>query len=231
MRNFSKSKFLLCFRPVVHIDAMLESKVAAHRSHSCRFSCIPASDNHDMVKNSETKSIYFHQVSPKRTISRVIKAVFFETILNRRTRHKNGYRHGSYGSEQRYLKYTENKSPQSPMSTSSSNGSASPSSCSQWKNMSKYYSNEKQKQVVEEKQKKLEWYGIYLILISLALTVFWGKVFGIILTSIWLYLLCVWDSCRKRLPSCYRQRERESVEHRGHYGKLLQRNYHNNNGH
>jgi hypothetical protein len=34
MKSFSKNKLSLCFRPVVDIDNMLESKVAAHRSAS-----------------------------------------------------------------------------------------------------------------------------------------------------------------------------------------------------
>jgi len=80
MRSFSKNKFL-CFRPVVDIDCMLNSEVAPHRSSPIHFSRHPTSEKQQMVKNSQPKSVYFHHVSPKRTISRVIKAVFYETIL------------------------------------------------------------------------------------------------------------------------------------------------------
>lgn len=81
MRSFSKNKFL-CFRPVVDIDCMLKSEVAPHRSSSpSHFSRVPTSEKQQMVKNSKPKSVYFHHVSPKRTISRVIKAAFYETIL------------------------------------------------------------------------------------------------------------------------------------------------------
>lgn len=215
MRSFSKNKFLLCFRPVVDIDCMIKSEVAP----TCRFPRIPTSENHNAMKNSETKSVYFPHVSQKRRISRVIKAVFYETILNRRDHHKNRYIHDSFGPK--YLTYGETKTLQSPLSTSSSShGLASPSSSSrtssQPKNVSSYYSTkEKRKEGGHgggplEKQTKFECFGIYLILISLAFTVFWGKLFGIILTSTLLYFFAVWDSsspCQKRFPSCPRLRQ------------------------
>ncbi|KOM50417.1 hypothetical protein LR48_Vigan08g124400 [Vigna angularis] len=96
MRSFSKNKFL-CFRPVVDIDCMLKSEVAPHRSSSpSHFSRVPTSEKQQMVTNSKPKSVYFHHVSPKRTISRVIKAAFYETILNKRDHHKNRYIHDSF---------------------------------------------------------------------------------------------------------------------------------------
>ncbi|KAK7263587.1 hypothetical protein RJT34_31179 [Clitoria ternatea] len=216
MRNFSKNKFLLCFRPVAHIDAMLESKVATHRATSCGFPCITVSDKHDIIKS-------FHHVSPKRTISRMIKAVFSETILNRRARSKNRFSHDSLGSKQSCSKYIETKTPESStLSTSSSLGSTSSSSISssQYENASNYYSTkEKRKEGNRggppEKQKRFEFYGIYLVLISLMFTVFWGKLFGIILTSTLLYLFSVWDSkyyCQKRLSSCPRRRQRACLD-------------------
>ncbi|KAE9593041.1 hypothetical protein Lalb_Chr19g0135561 [Lupinus albus] len=78
MRNVSRSKFLLCFRPVVDIDDVLKSKDV---------------NKHEMKKSSDTKSEFFHQTStniseswimqhpPKRTLSQVIKAVVFQTML------------------------------------------------------------------------------------------------------------------------------------------------------
>jgi hypothetical protein len=58
MKSFSKNKLSLCFQPVVDIDAMLESKVAAHCSES-----------------------WFMQHPKKRTVSKFIKAVILETLL------------------------------------------------------------------------------------------------------------------------------------------------------
>lgn len=141
-------------------------------------------------------------------------------LQNRRDHHKNRYIHDSFGPK--YLTYGETKTLQSPLSTSSSShGLASPSLSShassfQSKNVSSYYSTkEKRKEGGHgggplEKQTKFECFGIYLILISLAFTVFWGKLFGIILTSTLLYFFAVWDSsspCQKRFPSCPRLRQ------------------------
>ncbi|KAJ1376715.1 hypothetical protein SESBI_49650 [Sesbania bispinosa] len=246
MRTFSKNKFLLCFRPVVDIDTMLDSKALANHSASCRFPCKPVSEKHEMMKSSENKHVFFSQGSakfseswimqhpPKRTICKVIKAVVFETILNRRTRHKNRYNNNdSFGSKHNYsTTYKEIKSPQSPLSTSSS---SNPKVLSQSKNLSKYNSTkERSHGGLLEKQKKSEWYGIWLVLLSLALTVLCGKLFGIILTSIWLCFLPVWDSsyhCQKRLPSGPRERQSLQSKYRGHYGSSALRELHYHNGH
>ncbi|CAJ1979018.1 unnamed protein product [Sphenostylis stenocarpa] len=214
MRSFTKNKFLLCFRPVVDIDCMLKSEVAPHRSSTTRFSRVPTSEKQQMVKNSEPKSVYFHHVSPKRTISRVIKAVFYETILNRRDHHKNRYIHDSFGYKHKYLKYGEAKTLQSPLSISSS---ASPCSSSHALSPSKNVSNhcstkEKRKGLGDplEKQKKFECYGIYVVLLSLAFTVFWGKLFGILLTSTLLYFFAVWDSSSRCQKSFLRHNTKDS---------------------
>jgi hypothetical protein len=58
MKSFSKNKLSLCFQPVVDIDAMLESKVAAHCSES-----------------------WFMQHPKKRSVSKFIKALILETLL------------------------------------------------------------------------------------------------------------------------------------------------------
>ncbi|KAL2328299.1 hypothetical protein Fmac_021726 [Flemingia macrophylla] len=210
MRSFSKNKFLLCFRP---IDAMLESEVSSHRSSTCR---IPTSEKHDQVmkmKNSQTKSVYFHHASPKRTISRVVKAVFFETLLNRKGHHKNRYIHDSF--KAKYLTYPERKALQ----CSSSHRSSQPKKFSDYNSIIKGKKEGGVGVPLENKQqKKLQWHAIYLLLISLVFTVVWGKFFGIILTSIWLYFSSMWDSSsrgqkRLHLHSCPRLR------HRGHYAR------------
>jgi len=159
-------------------------------------------------------------------------------LQNRRDHHKNRYIHDSFGPK--YLSYGgETKTLQSPLSTSSSShGLASPSLSShassfQSKNVSSYYSTkEKRKEGTGhggplEKQKKFECLGIYLILISLAFTVFWGKLFGIILTSTLLYFFAVWDSsspCQKRFPSC--PRPRQSLQGKDNRNYFTGRNYH-----
>ncbi|KEH17062.1 hypothetical protein MTR_0048s0140, partial [Medicago truncatula] len=68
MRSFSKSKLSQCFRPVVDLDDILESKVVAH-----------------------------HHSKNKHTVLKVIKAMVLETLLNRRARHKTCYGFDCFG--------------------------------------------------------------------------------------------------------------------------------------
>jgi hypothetical protein len=54
--------------------------------------------------------------------------------------------------------------------------------------------------ILLEKQKKFELYAIFLVFISLVFTVFWGKLYGIILISIFLYFFSLCNSnyrCQK----------------------------------
>lgn len=85
MKNVSKNKFLTsCFRPVVDddIDTMLDSEAVVDRSASRRFACNPvASDKHDTECSKLTQGQVVRLQPPKRTLSKVIKAMVFETIL------------------------------------------------------------------------------------------------------------------------------------------------------
>ncbi|CAJ2654957.1 unnamed protein product [Trifolium pratense] len=191
MKSFSKNKFFHCFRPVVDIDAMLESKVAAHCSES-----------------------WFMQHPKKQTVSKLIKAVILETILNKRARHQNRYSLDCFGGSKKNCSThkKESKASQSSLSTLSTQSSSfSSPKVSQLKNMSTKGKHEKESSSgskLLEKQKKFEFYATCLVLISLVFTVFWGKIFGIILTSMCLYFfsLC-WNSnysCQKKLQNCPR---------------------------
>ncbi|KAK2379862.1 hypothetical protein QL285_067615 [Trifolium repens] len=190
MKSFSKNKLSLCFRPVVDIDAMLESKVAAHCSES-----------------------WFMQHPKKRSVSKFIKALILETLLNRRARHQNRYTLDCFGGSKNNCSThkKESKSSKSSLSTLSTQSSSSSSSkVSQFQNMSTTGKHEKESSsgsTLLEKQKKFELYATCLVLISLVFTVFWGKIFGIILTSMCLYFFSVWNSnysCQKKLLNCPR---------------------------
>ncbi|XP_029128839.1 uncharacterized protein LOC114916392 [Cajanus cajan] len=210
MPNASKNnRFLTCFRPVVDIDSMLESRAVADRTSSQRFTCIPVSYKHD-TKNSPTKPTFSDQDMPqssvvllphppKRTFSKVIKAVVFQTVLNTRVRNKNlhGQTQNCIGSKSGYSTCDEKKAfvvtnvqeikaPEWSPTVSSSNNS----SVSESKNKSK--SESTKEQVL--KQKKFHCGGIYWILVSLAITAFWGKINVIILTSLLLCFLWVWNA-------------------------------------
>lgn len=129
-------------------------------------------------------------------------SIFF--LQNRRGRRKNGYRQDSCGSSRSYSTYTETSSTGddnsicSQLSMESDNSqeinteTCSPESKYLIKSES-YPPEEKQRKrsrrdpLEKKKRKTLECYGIYLVLLSLTLTVFWGKILGIVLTSVWLY--------------------------------------------
>ncbi|KAL1325095.1 hypothetical protein HN51_035198 [Arachis hypogaea] len=150
------------------------------------------------------------QQPPKKTIIRV-----FQTILNRRAcQKKNRYNriNDSFGAleTKSLLKSTLSTRPSTPKATLES------------KNLQ---TKQEQKRT---KQTKFESYGIYLILMSLLFTVIWGKLVGIILTSMWLYLiitLCNSPSyycSQKRLQRCSYP---TGIDHRGNYGKCYSKHH------
>jgi hypothetical protein len=103
MKNVSRNKFLLCFKPVVDMDQLVlnHSKVGVvdhstdkslkhlsrekkERDHMKRLvpnSSLLSEDNDtcSAIISSSENSLILH--SSKKNLSRVIKAVFFETIL------------------------------------------------------------------------------------------------------------------------------------------------------
>lgn len=147
-------------------------------------------------------------------------------MQNKRDHHKNRYIHDSFGYKHKNLKYGETKTLQSPLSTSSSASHASSESTTV---STQYSTMEKGKEGGHgsplEKQKRFECYGIYLVLLSLAFTVFWGKLFGILLTSTLLYFFAVWDSsspCKKRSPKIPRLRENPQDKDTRNYHDIVQ---------
>ncbi|KAG4961044.1 hypothetical protein AAZX31_13G285800 [Glycine max] len=227
MRNVSKNRFLTCFRPVVDIDDMLEPKAAVvDDSASCRFACIPVADKHD-AKNSTTKATLSDQdmlaqnwiVVPrpqKRTFSKIIKADLF--LLNTRARNKNLDGQGCFGSKRDYSAYTESSSTgdekkqafvgtniqkiKPPEWSSSISSSNSPES-----------KNESPKDQVE-KQKKFRCLGIYWVLVSLVVTVFWGKVNVTIWTSLLLCFFSIWNGICCWKKEVLKLRNAESKAHK-----------------
>ncbi|RYR68934.1 hypothetical protein HN873_007535 [Arachis hypogaea] len=201
MRNLSKlNKMFLCFRPVLDIDDAIkpENKTLLFPKGSSKFS----------------QGLRIMQQPPKKTIIRV-----FQTILNRRaSQKKNRYNRitDSFGAleTKSFLKSPLSSRPSTPQATRSS---------------SPLESKQEQKRTTQvKKQTKFESYGIYLILMSLLFTVIWGKLVGIILTSMWLYLiitLCNSPSyycSQKRLQRCSYP---TGIDHRGNYGKCYSKHH------
>ncbi|KAF7823074.1 putative transmembrane protein [Senna tora] len=164
--NVSKNNkyFSSCFRPVVvDIDAMLDST-----STSTSTSTLPNKAGHSVM----------HHHPPKRNLSLLIKALVFPSILNRRGRRNK--------SKLSYLG-NEGTKPEPPLSGGSSpvpaSSSSSESQCSEWK--------PKEKVMSKKKEKRINWLGIEVVVISLTFTVLCEKYWGIVLTSTCMYLLSV----------------------------------------
>ncbi|KAL0001807.1 hypothetical protein SO802_015588 [Lithocarpus litseifolius] len=150
MKSVSRNRFLLCFRPVVDMEGVLQAKslVDSSASQGLPFFSV---ENKDETKVS---------MSPKRTFSRVVKAVMFGTILNKRVRDRKG-----------------------PISESKNSSIITKETCSK-------------NQELEEKPEKVDMLGcssfnsgIYLLVISLIITILLGKLCAIIFTSILVYFV------------------------------------------
>ncbi|XVE66273.1 hypothetical protein DITRI_Ditri08aG0067400 [Diplodiscus trichospermus] len=236
MKNVSRNKFLVCFRPVVDMELMLESKnVVVDRSQNHHASKYVGVKNKEDMKPSATKSsvsdrknsITIHR-SGKKTLSQMIKAVVFEIILVKRVRDGKGIDQESYSSKHnsplsshaRLLDASFDKSANmvlagkgihDTISNSSSVSSRSSCSSSLSSSSSSSFAESTQKAKRQELQNncstdrnhqdgemKPKQRGtdrdssssntvIVLLLISLAVTIFWGNFCAILLTSI---LLC-----------------------------------------
>ncbi|CAB4304800.1 unnamed protein product [Prunus armeniaca] len=200
-----KPKFLHCFRPVVDMDMVLESKgvrIVEKKENKNKNSLSTKTMSLDRgcsVKSENTKM----PPPPNRTFSRAIKAVVFETILAKRARDRKGYRQDSFGSKSFSVKSeaslnfgsdelmkVEETKPNLETLHSSSPSSLSPSSISR-SNSTKQSKKNQQDPAVKSRNTQMSSSdfnsGVYFLLISLAITVFWGRVFAILVASTWLY--------------------------------------------
>ncbi|KAK6241609.1 hypothetical protein SCA6_006998 [Theobroma cacao] len=231
MKNVSRNKFLLCFRPVVDMDVMLESKaVVVDRSQNQASTYVGVKNKED-IKPSMTKSSVSDTENSivilrpgKKTFSQVIKAVVFEIILVKRVLDRKVIHQGSYSSKHSFplssrdklldaslgksvnkvLAGKENRdtisksnSASSVSSCSSSSSSSSPNSTQNQKRQKlqnkNTYSNHRESEM-NPKHEQIDRgsssnSAIFLLLASLAVTIFWGKICAIFFTSMWLYFL------------------------------------------
>ncbi|AES67326.1 hypothetical protein MtrunA17_Chr2g0323311 [Medicago truncatula] len=212
MKSVSKNKFLTCFRPVIDLDDMLESETVPAPSTSRRKHATQNSATNSMSLDQNSPKSIQNQVAghpPKQTLSKVIKAVMFQIILNTRANKKNLYSQTCFGSKRNYSLHTrssssfktnieEIKAIESPLSSPSSSYSPVFNS----KSLSK--SNESQ----FENQKKFHCLGIYMVfLISLVVTVCWGKVNVIVLTSMFFCCFCLCNTCSHQLKRVGKSRK------------------------
>ncbi|XP_050384068.1 uncharacterized protein LOC126800704 [Argentina anserina] len=262
MKNASRSKFLLCFRPVVDMEMVVESKgvVVDRPTRRARTKPIENTkvertkvvevreeEEEVEVKAPLTKtmsldrqcSMISSQCSKvprsrhNRTFSRVIKAVVFETILAKKVRDGRAFRQDSFGSKRRGSSLSlesdelmttpsETNARQVRVSSSSNPDSAKQSPKNQEDSVRKLKKNEKGSCELHS--------GIYLLLISLGITVFWGRVLAILFTSIWLYFIS-WRCATSNLRQSENMRKWSEAELRDQKRRvimegLIERNHH-----
>ncbi|XWS54269.1 hypothetical protein CRYUN_Cryun10bG0076300 [Craigia yunnanensis] len=233
MRNITRNKFLLCFRPVVDMDLMLESKAAVDdrsQNHQA-LTYVGVKNKEDMKPSTAKSSVSDTQNSiminrpGKKIFCQVIKAVVFKIILVKRVQDRKGIDQESYSSKHNFPLSSRGKlldtsfdksvnkvlagkgiqdtisdsnsvssrSSCSPSSLSSSSNSTQKAKRQQLQNNCNTYSNHQEGEM-KPKQEGINRgsssnSAIFLLLISLAVTIFWGKFCAILFTSIWLYFL------------------------------------------
>ncbi|TXG55282.1 hypothetical protein EZV62_020538 [Acer yangbiense] len=232
--NVSRSnsnRFLVCFKPVVDMDQLvLESKSSVvidhHGSKSQRrlpFNCINPENSSENVKKSE-KSMMVRCPS-NRTLSKVIKAVLFETILAKRVRvrkserksltlqdsyhhqsSKRRHTHKSLDSSDHYVIQQIKSNP--VLSSQSSVNSSSSSSCCSISEPKKQNQNCKKLDNNNNMGGGVTTAGTgswsfscvmtLLLIIILTVTCLCGRVSAIFCTTVCLYYLPRRSICRRR---------------------------------
>ncbi|XP_058005387.1 uncharacterized protein LOC110632409 [Hevea brasiliensis] len=250
MKNVSRNKFFLCFRPVVDMDQqVLDSN--AHVNHSKDQPLAYAGvENKKNAKHLRSKSLILDYGSstsfenslifgsPRKTFfSRSIKAVFFSIFI--------GLNQDIYGSRLNSLSSNSTKSldtsagdtvnnvdnvqeiKTNSVSFSSSSSSKSASSLSSCSSCSTSISEPNN---LLKPPKTMGNSLIYLLLFSLTMTIFLGKLNAILFTTIWLYFLPrfhVSDDIRPSEDPTSLAERKESKEYKKRIimEGLLERNY------
>ncbi|XP_039054597.1 uncharacterized protein At5g23160-like [Hibiscus syriacus] len=189
MKTVSRNKFLVCFRPVM--DSMLDSEpVVVDRSRNHRvLTYTKPSTTPSSVPDTEN-SIMVHRPG-KKTFSHVVKAVVFEILLAKRVKDRKGIDRGSYSSKHNFPVNSHDKMLDTSAGTEGiretiSESNSVPNSTPE--------TSKHQEREVKEKQEGIQrgWSSsnaVFWVVISLAMTIFWGKIYAILSASIWLYFL------------------------------------------
>ncbi|KAA3482695.1 CDK5 and ABL1 enzyme substrate 2-like [Gossypium australe] len=202
MKNVSRNKFLLCFRPVVDMDLMLDPKavVVGPSQNRRALTYLTVKNKADILKpstpqssSSDTEnSIMVHRPGKKR-FSHVIKAVVFEILLAKRVKDRKDIPLSSHG---KLLDASADESVNKVSAAEGVQGTVSkPNSVPNSTQKTSKHQEPEMKPKQEGIQKSCSSSSssssnaIFMLVISLAVTIFWGKICAILLTSIWLYFL------------------------------------------
>ncbi|GAB4825040.1 hypothetical protein Ancab_007913 [Ancistrocladus abbreviatus] len=244
MKNASRNKFFLCFRP---ID--IESEPVDCSSDRV-LSYISVADKDDMIKENKNKhkeptSALDRTPRSRRSFSGVVKAVLFETSLSKRVRERKQHRkrrhrsdsdlsderlesnrrqrkrpHKSHGdiSDQKFKVQSSEILPinEENQVISLRNQLASISSTSEksdcvregkkWDGLNPI---DKERNSIRSSRKSTGLnHVVYLIVFSLWVTVFWGKMWAVLMTTFWIYTDQFWRNSR-------REKVREGESHEG----------------
>ncbi|KAF5481171.1 hypothetical protein F2P56_001844 [Juglans regia] len=185
MKNVSRNRFLLCFRPVVDMEVVLESKGVVDRSGIQGFPYIRV-ENKEGIKETLTR---------KRTFSRVLRDVMFEAISTKKAHDRKSFSQDSCQSSRRLSVRSHDSSDDksvNPVSVdtdtdqevrTNSGLSHSSSPVNSPRSLSGF---EKKPEKVKMCCSSLH-SGICLLVISLMITILWGRLCAIVFTSIWVY--------------------------------------------
>ncbi|PON66954.1 hypothetical protein TorRG33x02_266400 [Trema orientale] len=227
---------------MVDMDVVIEPKsVNDHRSTDLGLTYIkvesmePLKVSMDSEKSSTIVRQQQQQQQPtKKTFSRVVRAVFFETTLAKRVRERKGFKQDSVKPKLRSLDLARFQLMNStlPGSSSSSSSSTSESEISTSNNLTESVKQNFKKNI-EKYSKESDMghsgfnSGLYLLLISLTITVFWGRFWAVVLTLIWLYLVPAWYA-GNRLPenaTLWPEKESKDYKKKVIIEGLLERNH------
>lgn len=241
------------------MDVVIEPKSVIDRSTDLGFTYIKV-ENMEAMKVSgcgrsmdSEKSSTIVQQPTKKSFSRVVKALFFETTLvslyllqyliyrfvvlilmfyndvnlwdlqAKRVRDRKGFKQHSGKSKLSSSLMTKNRSMDLEsfelLNTTILSSTTSESKVSSKSNLSKLVKqNHKYNAEKYFRESEMDHYGfnsgLYLLLISLIVTVLWGRFWAVVFTSIWLYFLPAW-STRNRWPENEKKwPEKESTAHK-----------------
>ncbi|OAY35261.1 uncharacterized protein LOC110627544 [Manihot esculenta] len=267
MKDVSKNKFMLCFRPVVNVDEVVPGSKADDKcSNDQPLACVGVDKGKNVKEHLKSNSLIldyrFSKCSGnsliihsarKTSFFQSFKSIFFLYSLPKRVRDGKGLTPDSDGSK------LDSSSSKSTKSLETSDGdsvdmnnaqvmktklvSSCTSSSSKFSrgacltstsepnnlltSLSKTTDNSRSNKERKSRSKTKGSFVIYLMLFSLAVTVFWGKVCAILFTSISLYIMqYVSDNIRpsENATSLPKRRECKEYKKRIIMEGLLERN-------
>ncbi|KAM7277065.1 hypothetical protein ACFE04_018931 [Oxalis oulophora] len=199
MKNDSRNKFFLCFRPLVDENFLFDPKDLDH--HEKKKKKKKKSKNKDAIIKSSSPSSSENN-KDTRKFGKVVKAILFETILGKKLRKRKSLKHSVSTDVDESVESEEDK--YSPIFSSSSTSissttSSSPKIITFSPTVRKIDMKQQEQQHMMARKTSctvptsLNGGILSLLMMILALTVLLGKLNAIVLTTIWVYY---------NIPSC-----------------------------